>query len=72
VAQVGIARATILEDFTQVGGPAAMAGHRRRGRGAQAGGIADAPAGALLPGSPAQPRKEFFRPAATVRRMLRN
>jgi UDP-3-O-[3-hydroxymyristoyl] glucosamine N-acyltransferase len=75
VAQVGIAGSTILEDFVQVGGQAAMAGHLRIGQGAQigaqAGVIADAPAGALLLGSPAQPRKEFFRQVATVRRMVR-
>ena len=46
VAQVGIAGSTVLEDFVQVGGQAAMAGHLRIGRGsqigAQAGVIADA------------------------------
>ena len=75
VAQVGIAGSTVLEDFVQVGGQAAMAGHLRIGRGAQigaqAGVISDAPAGALLLGSPAQPRKEFFRQVAVLRRMVR-
>jgi UDP-3-O-[3-hydroxymyristoyl] glucosamine N-acyltransferase len=73
VAQVGIAGSTILEDFVQVGGQAAMAGHLHIGRGsqigAQAGVIADAPAGSILLGSPAQPRKEFFRQVATLKRM---
>jgi UDP-3-O-[3-hydroxymyristoyl] glucosamine N-acyltransferase len=75
VAQVGIAGSTILEDFVQVGGQAAMAGHLRIGQnsqiGAQAGVISDVPAGSVLLGSPAQPRKEFFRQVATLRRMTR-
>ena len=74
VAQVGIAGSTILEDFVQVGGQAAMAGHLRIGQGAQigaqAGVIGDAPAGAVLLGSPAQPRTEFFRQVATLKRMV--
>jgi UDP-3-O-[3-hydroxymyristoyl] glucosamine N-acyltransferase len=75
VAQVGIAGSTILEDFVQVGGQAAMAGHLRIGKGAQigaqAGVISDAPAGAVLLGSPAQARTEFFRQVAALRRMVR-
>ena len=75
VAQVGISGSTVLEDFVRVGGQAAMAGHLRIGRGAQigaqAGVISDAPAGATLLGSPAQPRKEFFRQVATLKRMAR-
>jgi UDP-3-O-[3-hydroxymyristoyl] glucosamine N-acyltransferase len=75
VAQVGIAGSTTLEDFVQVGGQAAMAGHLRIGQGAQigaqAGVISDAPPGAVLLGSPAQPRKEFFRQVATLKRMTR-
>ena len=75
VAQVGIAGSTILEDFVQVGGQAAMAGHLRIGRGtqigAQAGVISDAPAGSVLLGSPAQPRTEFLRQVATLKRMVR-
>jgi UDP-3-O-[3-hydroxymyristoyl] glucosamine N-acyltransferase len=75
VAQVGIAGSTELEDFVQVGGQAAMAGHLHIGRGsqigAQAGVISDAPAGSILLGSPAQPRKEFFRQVVTLKRMAR-
>ena len=75
VAQVGIAGSTVLEDFVQVGGQAAMAGHLRIGQGsqigAQAGVIADTPAGSILLGSPAQPRKEFFRQVATLKRITR-
>ena len=75
VAQVGIAGSTILEDYVQVGGQAAMAGHLRLGQGsqigAQAGVISDVAPGAVLLGSPAQPRSEFFRQVATLRRMAR-
>jgi UDP-3-O-[3-hydroxymyristoyl] glucosamine N-acyltransferase len=75
VAQVGIAGSTVLEDFVQVGGQAAMAGHLRIGQGAQigaqAGVIADVPAGSILLGSPAQPRTDFFRQVATLKRMAR-
>jgi UDP-3-O-[3-hydroxymyristoyl] glucosamine N-acyltransferase len=75
VAQVGIAGSTILEDFVQVGGQAAMAGHLRIGQGsqigAQSGVISDAAPGSVLLGSPAQPRNEFFRQVATLKRMTR-
>lgn len=75
VAQVGIAGSTILEDFVQVGGQAAMAGHLRIGQGshigAQAGVISDVPAGSVLLGSPARPRSDFFRQVATLKRMAR-
>jgi UDP-3-O-[3-hydroxymyristoyl] glucosamine N-acyltransferase len=76
VAQVGIAGSTALGDFVQVGGQAAIAGHLRVGDGArigaQAGVISDVPPGAVLVGSPAQPRQEFFRQVAAVRRMARD
>lgn len=75
VAQVGIAGSTVLEDVVQVGGQAAMAGHLRIGQGsqigAQAGVIADVAAGSVLLGSPAQPRKEFFRQVAILKRLAR-
>jgi UDP-3-O-[3-hydroxymyristoyl] glucosamine N-acyltransferase len=75
VAQVGIAGSTILEDFVQVGGQAAMAGHLRIGKGsqigAQAGVISDLAEHSAVLGSPAQPRKEFFRQVATLKRMTR-
>jgi len=52
-----------------------MAGHLRVGRGAQigaqAGVISDVPAGAILLGSPAQSRHEFFRQVATLKRIAR-
>ena len=75
VAQVGISGSTELEDFVQVGGQAAMAGHLHIGHGAQigaqAGVISDVPAAAILLGSPAQPRVKFFRQVATLKRMVR-
>jgi UDP-3-O-[3-hydroxymyristoyl] glucosamine N-acyltransferase len=74
VAQVGISGSTVLEDFVQVGGQAAMAGHLRIGCGAQigaqAGVISDVPAAAVLLGSPAQSRYEFFRQVAALKRMV--
>jgi UDP-3-O-[3-hydroxymyristoyl] glucosamine N-acyltransferase len=75
VAQVGISGSTVLEDFVQVGGQAAMAGHLRIGRGAQigaqAGVISDLPSGAKALGSPAQPKREFLRQVATLKQMAR-
>jgi UDP-3-O-[3-hydroxymyristoyl] glucosamine N-acyltransferase len=73
VAQVGISGSTVLEDFVRVGGQAGMAGHLRIGRGAQigaqAGVMSDAAPEAILLGSPAQPRREFFRQVATLKQM---
>ena len=73
VAQVGISGSTVLEDFVQVGGQAAFAGHLRIGRGAQigaqAGVIGDVAPGAIELGSPSQPRGEFFRGVATLKRL---
>lgn len=75
VAQVGISGSTVLEDFVRVGGQAAMAGHLRIGRGSQigahAGVISDMPPGATVLGSPAQPKQEFLRQVATLKRMTR-
>jgi UDP-3-O-[3-hydroxymyristoyl] glucosamine N-acyltransferase len=75
VAQVGIAGSTVLEDFVQVGGQAALAGHLRVGKGArigaQAGVMSDVPSGVALVGSPAQPRSEFFRQVAVLKRLTR-
>jgi UDP-3-O-[3-hydroxymyristoyl] glucosamine N-acyltransferase len=73
VAQVGIAGSTVIEDFVQIGGQAAMAGHLRIGRGAkigaQSGVISDVSPGATLLGSPAQPKIEFFRQVAVLKRL---
>lgn len=75
VAHVGIAGSTVVEDFVQIGGQAAIAGHLtiKRGAkiGAQAGVMSDVPPGAILVGSPARPRQEFFRQVAILKRMAR-
>ncbi len=75
VAQVGISGSTILEDHVMVGGQAGLIGHLRVGRkariGAQAGVMADVPAGAEVVGSPAWPVREFFRHLAVLRRLVR-
>ena len=75
VAQVGISGSTVLEDFVRVGGQAAMAGHLRIGQGAeigaQAGVISDVDPGAKVLGSPAQPKRDFFRQIATLKKMAK-
>jgi UDP-3-O-[3-hydroxymyristoyl] glucosamine N-acyltransferase len=75
VAQVGISGSTVLEDFVRVGGQAAMAGHLRIGQGAvigpQAGVISDTAPGAVVLGSPAQPKQDFFRQIATLKKMVK-
>ena len=75
VAQAGIAGSTVLEDFVQVGGQAALTGHLRIGTGARIGGqagvIGDVAPGAALMGTPAQPRQSFFRQIATLKRLTR-
>jgi UDP-3-O-[3-hydroxymyristoyl] glucosamine N-acyltransferase len=75
VAQVGISGSTILEDYVQVGGQAAFTGHVRIGKGAQvgaqAGVIGNVDPGAIVLGSPAQPRRDFFRGVATLKRLAR-
>ncbi|MDN3274833.1 UDP-3-O-(3-hydroxymyristoyl)glucosamine N-acyltransferase [Frankia sp. RB7] len=75
VAQVGISGSTVLEDFVRVGGQAAMAGHLRIGQhaeiGAQAGVISDIAPGAKVLGSLAQPKTEFFRQIASLKKMTK-
>jgi UDP-3-O-[3-hydroxymyristoyl] glucosamine N-acyltransferase len=74
VAQVGISGSTVLGDFVRVGGQAAMAGHLSIGQGAQigaqAGVISDLPSGAIVLGSPAQPKQDFLRQVATLKQMV--
>jgi UDP-3-O-[3-hydroxymyristoyl] glucosamine N-acyltransferase len=73
VAQVGISGSTVLEDFVRVGGQAAMAGHLRIGQGteigAQAGVMSDLAAGSKVLGTPAQPKKDFFRQISVLKTM---
>jgi len=65
----------VLEEFVRVGGQAAMAGHLRIGRcaeiGAQAGVMSDLDPGAKVLGSPTQPKKDFFRQIATLKKMAK-
>jgi UDP-3-O-[3-hydroxymyristoyl] glucosamine N-acyltransferase len=76
VAQVGIAGSTTLEDFVAVGGQSAIAGHLRLGQGAQiaadAGVMTDVPAGERWGGSPARPRRQFFREYHAVKALARH
>jgi UDP-3-O-[3-hydroxymyristoyl] glucosamine N-acyltransferase len=74
VAQVGIAGSTVFEDFVQLGGQVAVAGHLHIGEaakiGAQSGVMADVPPGAVLLGTPAQPRLSFFRQVAILKKFV--
>jgi UDP-3-O-[3-hydroxymyristoyl] glucosamine N-acyltransferase len=73
VAQVGIAGSTVLEDFVQVGGQSAIAGHLHIGAGAQIAGksgvMSDLEPGAIVFGTPAQPKTQAFRQIAWLKRM---
>ena len=75
VAQVGISGSTVLEDFVRVGGQAGMTGHLRIGQGAeiaaQSGVMSDVAPGAKVLGSPAQPKLDFFRQLATLKKIAR-
>jgi UDP-3-O-[3-hydroxymyristoyl] glucosamine N-acyltransferase len=75
VSQAGVSGSTILENHVMVGPQAGLTGHLRIGRmariGAQAGVMADVDAGTEVVGSPAQPRRAFFREVAILRRMAR-
>jgi UDP-3-O-[3-hydroxymyristoyl] glucosamine N-acyltransferase len=75
VAQVGIAGSTVFEDFVQVGGQAAIAGHLHIEAGAkigaQSGVMADVPAGITVQGTPAQPQRDFFKQVAILKRIMR-
>jgi UDP-3-O-[3-hydroxymyristoyl] glucosamine N-acyltransferase len=75
VAQAGLSGSTILEDHVMMGPQAGVTGHLRIGRmakiGAQAGVMGDVDPGAEVVGSPAQPRRAFWREYATLRRMAR-
>lgn len=75
VSQVGISGSTEVGDFVQIGGQVGIAGHLNIGQGAQigaqAGVISDVPAQSKVVGSPAQPRHEFFRQVALLKKMVR-
>jgi UDP-3-O-[3-hydroxymyristoyl] glucosamine N-acyltransferase len=72
-AQCGIAGSVEIGDFVVMGGQAAIAPHvtiRSKAKiGAQAGVISDIDEGAIVVGSPARPRTEFFREIATLKKL---
>jgi UDP-3-O-[3-hydroxymyristoyl] glucosamine N-acyltransferase len=74
-AQVGVSGSMIFEDFVSVGGQAGFSGHLRVGRnakiGGQAGVMSDIPPGASMVGSPAQPKYQFFRQLAILKKLTR-
>ena len=75
VAQVGIAGSVSIGDFVQIGGQAAITGHAVVGSraqiGAQAGVISDVPSEAIMLGSPAQRKPEFFRQVVMLKKLAR-
>ena len=75
VAQVGISGSCIIEDFVAIGGQAGMAGHLRIGKGAQIGAqsgvINDLDGGEEYMGSPAFPKRQFFRQVAALNRLIK-
>jgi UDP-3-O-[3-hydroxymyristoyl] glucosamine N-acyltransferase len=74
-AQCGIAGSVEIGDFVVMGGQAAIAPHVTVGSkariGAQAGVMSDIGEGAIVVGSPARPRNEFFREIATLKKQAR-
>ena len=72
VAQAGIAGSTQIGDFVRLGGQSAIAGHLEVGSrasiGAQAGVIGNVAPGSELLGSPAQPRRDFLRQMASLKK----
>jgi UDP-3-O-[3-hydroxymyristoyl] glucosamine N-acyltransferase len=74
-AQCGIAGSVEIGDFVVMGGQAAIAPHVTIGAkariGAQAGVMSDIEEGAIVVGSPARSRNEFFREIATLRKQAR-
>ena len=70
---VCIAGSAILGDFVQVGGQAAVAGHLTVGDFAQIAGqsgvISDVEPRAVVMGTPAQPKAQFFRQVAFLKRI---
>ncbi len=75
VSQVGIAGSCEFGDFVVAGGQVGFAGHLKIGTGAQiaaqSGLMEDVPAGSILMGSPAVPRKEFMRQVIAIRQLTK-
>ena len=74
-AQCGIAGSVEIGDFVVMGGQAGIAPHVTVGSkariGAQAGVMSDIEEGAIVVGSPARPRSEFFREIVTLKKQAR-
>ncbi len=75
VSQVGISGSTTIGDFVMLGGQAGLAGHLVIGDGvrvaAKAGIIGDIEPGLTVGGIPAQPRMEWLRSVAALRRLAK-
>lgn len=73
VSQVGIAGSTVVEDFVAMGGQVGVAGHLRIGSGAQiaaqSGIMSDVEKGVTMMGYPAEPKVQFMRSTAALRRL---
>jgi UDP-3-O-[3-hydroxymyristoyl] glucosamine N-acyltransferase len=73
-AQAGISGSTTLADFVVLGGQVGVAGHLHIGAGArvaaQSGVTKDVPAASELVGFPATPRREYWKQAATLKKLL--
>ncbi len=75
VAQVGISGSTKIEDYVAIGGQVGIAGHLNIGMGArigaQAGVIGDLDGGQEYLGSPAMPKRQFFKQVAALNRLIK-
>lgn len=74
VAQTGVSGSTVVDDFVVLGGQAGVAGHLHIGAGArvaaQSGVTKDIPAGQDVVGFPAAPRREYWKDAARLKKLL--
>lgn len=75
VAQVGIAGSTIIEDYVAIGGQVGITGHLHIGKGARiaakSGVIQDVPAGEEQMGYPSQPKRQFLKQVALLKRLIK-
>ncbi len=75
VAQVGISGSTVLGDYVVIGGQAGLAGHIKISSGvrigAQSGVISDIEVSGEYLGSPAFPKRQFFKQIAALNRLIK-